>query len=336
MKLGLSLGMAGMGLAEQLAAAGRVERAGADSVASLEAGYDVFAVTSALAGVTARPRLFSGVATWARPPVAAARAAATVDELSGGRFVLGLGSMPRAWSRDYYGIDSDRPVARMREYVEVIRGALGSHARPFTHAGEHFSINGYRLPREPVRERVPIHLGATRPGMARLAGEVADGVLVNFVCTPDWLVDVVLPAVRGGEDVSGRRVERGLLVCCAVHDSPATAREWLRESFRGHLRVPYFYQVAAHAGIEPSETRRLAEAGDADGALAAIPDELLDAMGVAGSVPTVCARLAELAEHVDHIQLMPPRHLAGEALAHAIAGIVEVIQANVDEHARAG
>lgn len=326
MRLGISLGMAGLGLREQLAVARRAERAGADSLSSLEAGYDVFALAAALAGESMRARVFSGVATWVRPPVATARAAATVDELGGGRFVLGLGTMPRAWSSDYYGISADRPVARMREYVRVVRGALGSAGEPFHHRGEFFEVRGYRLPSAPVRSEVPIHLGATGAAMARLAGEVADGVLVNFVCTPDWLDQVVLPAVRAGERAEGRRVDRGLLLCCAVSDDRRKARSWLRGSLAGHLRVPYFHRVAEHAGADLTPAGRLAESGDTEGALAAIPDALVERIGVAGGAREVAERLRPLVGRLDHVQLMPPRHLHGPALAEAVDGILEVLR----------
>jgi alkanesulfonate monooxygenase SsuD/methylene tetrahydromethanopterin reductase-like flavin-dependent oxidoreductase (luciferase family) len=317
-RLGLTLGVMGSAPAVNLELSAAAERAGFDTLSLGEAAYDTFAYCAATATASTSVRIYAGVATWTRPPVLTALAAATVDRISGGRFVLGLGSMPRAWNEDWYGIGYQRPLARMREYVEVVRGALLAHSgRALDHEGERFRVRGYRRMEPPLRDDIPIHLAATRTGMARLAGEVADGVLFNFIHSAGWIRDVVGPAVTGGEARSGRRVERGVMVRCAIGDDGERERRVLAASFLNYLEIPYLEDLCRHHGWDLRPARARLAAGDRSGAIAAIPPALVEASAVAGTAAQCRAQLRRYEGLVDWVLLTPPMgRAAGESAAY--------------------
>lgn len=316
MRIGLALGVAGLPLAAAGPLAARAERAGADTLCVGEAWDDSFAAATVVALASRRARVMTAVTTWSRPPVATAVGAVTVDEVAAGRFALGLGTMPAAWSRDRYGIDPSRPLGRMREYVEVVRGAVAATpAEPLHHDGEWFPVRHYPgTPR--ARGPVPVHLAATRPGMARLAGEIADGVLVNVVHTPRWLTDVLLPALQEGEACAGRRVERGVMVRTALHDgSPAgriRALQDARRSLELYRGVPYLAEVAASEGVDLHATPEP-------------PDEIVRALAVVGTVEEVRDALLERYHGlVDWVELTPCSGLGAARLAEAYDGLLDL------------
>lgn len=297
------------------------EDAGFDTVSVGEAAYDSFATASAVARETTRVRVLSGVATWARPPVLTATSAATADRYADGRYALGLGTMPRAWNRDWYGIDPSRPLTRMREYVAVVRRALAATDAPLHHEGEWFRVSGYRRMAPPPRTDVPIHLAATRPGMAALAGEIGDGVLFNVVHTHRWLRETLVPAVSA----SGRRIERGVMVRCVVDDDEERALQLARRSFAMYLGVPYFHEVAEASGHDLTEVERLLGSGDRAGALAAVPDGWLRDAALVGTAEQVRAAATRYEGLVDWLLLTPPTGLDGGALLEHTRRIVDAV-----------
>lgn len=320
MRFGLATGLVGMTpqTLQQLAIA--AEDAGLDTISVGEAGRDSFAMASAVALASSRVRVLTGVATWARPPVLTATSAATVDLLSGGRYELGLGTMPKAWNSDHYSIDYDRPLERMRDYVQVVRGALQAHSgKVLDHAGSHFTVRAYHRMDPPPREDLPIHLAATRPAMARLAGEIADGVLFNAVHTTDWVRQQLVPAVRA----SGRDVEFGVMVRCIIEEDPDLQRAHLARSFGLYLQVPYFYEIAQAAGHDLSEARKLATANRLDDARDALPDIALQQMALCGSPAVVRHQATRYDGLVDWVLLTPPGGLDDAGLADHSTRIID-------------
>lgn len=324
MRLGLTLGVMGSAPAVNRELSAMAEQAGFDTLSLGEAAYDTFAYCAATATASTSARIYAGVATWTRPPVLTALAAATVDRISDGRFVLGLGSMPRAWNEDWYGIAYERPLARMREYVEVVRGALRAHSgEVFDHEGEFFRVRRYRRMEPPLRDGIPIQLAATRTGMARLAGEVADGVLFNFIHSADWIRDVVGPAVTEGEARSGRSIERGVMVRCAIGDDGERERRMLASSFLSYLEIPYLEDLCRHHGWDLEPARARLAGGDRAGAVAAIPVGLVEASAVVGTPAQCRAQLRRYSGLVDWVLLTPPMGLAAEESAAYQRTIVE-------------
>src|SRR5262249_10270707 len=144
-----------------------------------------------------------------RTPFEMANAAADLDELSGGRCILGTSVGGAGWTDIYNGADIDHPLPRMREYIQTMR-AIWDHFA----TGEDFLVEGRfgwaASPpfnpwgvRELVRPRIPIYLAGLKPGMLRLAGEISDGVL-GFLNTPSFVAEHVRPHVTEGARRAGR------------------------------------------------------------------------------------------------------------------------------------
>lgn len=302
--LGLALGLPGLPLTDSRALAARAEAVGTTTIAVGELNYDSFASAAYLAAGTTTARILTGVTTWVRPPVLTATAAMTVSEIASGRFVLGLGTMPASYNRDYYGLDPSRPVARLREYVAVVRATMASTTTDAVDfAGEFYSVNGYCSTRTTVPEYTPpVHLAATRTGMARLAGEIADGVLFNIVHTVDWLREEMVPALNAGAAGNGRQVERGVMLRVVPVDGSVADRErgmaHARQGLSRYLTVPYFRDIAAARGHDPDR----------------LDDQLVNDFVAIGTTEELKERCAAYAGLVDWIEIVPVGGLSPEQM----------------------
>src|SRR5207245_6542260 len=174
-------------------------------------GRDSFLVLAAYGAATTRLGLGNGVVPiYPRHPVAMAQAALTLAEATGGRFTLGIGVSHRAMIEGMLGLALDAPLAVMREYVAVLRGALGAGA---DFEGRHFRVRwSLALPERPVPPR--IHLAALTRKMLELAGEIADGAIL-WLCPPAYVRDVALPALERGRKRAGKTLS-GFEVVAAV------------------------------------------------------------------------------------------------------------------------
>src|SRR5262249_40213951 len=205
------------------------EDAGLDGIWHVEIQREPIVPLTAIAARTKRIRLGTGVAIWARSPVLAALVAANLDELSQGRFVYGLGTGPPDWNPRFHGMSYERPVRRIREYVDVMRGAwkAAHQGSTFDYDGDLYAVQSYQRSLRQERERVPIFLAAVQAGMCALAGEVADGVLFNVLSTPRYVREYALPHLARGAARTGRDpgdVERAAAITAAVSPDRAEAR----------------------------------------------------------------------------------------------------------------
>ncbi len=285
-------------------------------LAAGEARYDSVAVTASLAAATSTVPLMTSVATWSRSPVSAAVAALTLAEISQGRFTLGLGTMPPGWNRDFHGIDPSRPLARLRDYVAVLRAAGQAWAGQVAdYEGEFFTVKGYGSERaEPPQHTVPIHLAATRPAMARLAAEIGDGVIINVVHTTAWLRDSLVPALEEGATRAGRSVPRSVMVRVVLHDGSrrgrAAAMAGASSALARYRPVPYFRDIALAEGLDPD---RLDDEG------------LVKRFVVVGTPEEVALRLMDYAGLVDLVLLTPAAHLPPEELRWTYESLTALI-----------
>jgi 5,10-methylenetetrahydromethanopterin reductase len=325
--VGVSLSFAGLPLRETMRLAARAEAAGFGVVNIGEMVHDSFAAASAVATATTSIAIMTGVTTWQRPPVTTATGATTVDEVSNGRFTLGLGTMPEAWSRDYYGIDPSRPIGRMEAYLEAVRAAMKAHSGATCDVdNEFFSISGYRRAIAPLRDDIPVVLAVTRPAMARLAGRVADGVYFNVIHTTDWIANTLTPEVRCGRSaslLSARSFHRYVMVRAAVDHDAERAHARLANSLRMYLGVPYLYEVASRNGFDMTDVQAHALAGRHDDAVAAIPHELVPAMSVYGPADACASQLLRYRDLVDTVILAPPSGLAPADGLAAVEAIID-------------
>jgi probable F420-dependent oxidoreductase len=315
MKLGVMLSGEALPLRDLLAYGSSLEDAGFDSVWALESQREPFVTLGALAAQTERVRLGTAIALWARSPVLSAMTAANLDELSNGRFVYGLGAGSAFANTAYHGIDYARPAERMREYVEVVRAVWRAHSgATASYEGERFRLEGFGRSIAQPRERIPLYLAAVQERMLSLAGEVADGVIFNICTTPLYFDEFAFEHVRRGAAAAGRdfdEIERTGLVCCAVNEDGALAREWARQQISWYGPIPYIGRLLKAHGFErEAEALRAAgKSGDEQALVAAVSDEMVDTLAAAGTPDEVRGRLERWAPYLDTAILYPASNL---------------------------
>jgi alkanesulfonate monooxygenase SsuD/methylene tetrahydromethanopterin reductase-like flavin-dependent oxidoreductase (luciferase family) len=218
--------------------------------------------------------------------------AATLNELSGGRLILGLGLQARGYVEGWHGQRYERPVRAMREYLTILRRMFTGE--PVTFEGELFSVRNFQLTMQPPERPLRIYMAAIGPQMLRLAGELADGVL-GYCWSLEYVRDVVLPNLHEGAERGGRSLD-GFDVACGF---PALVGEL--DQIRGQALMfataggssPEYAKSfgAAGFGSEVEEIAAHFETGDVAGALAVVTDEMADAVTIAGSPEHVRDRL---------------------------------------------
>ena len=248
------------------------------------AARDPFTVLSAYAAATERIRLGTGVTPiYARTPVATAQTAATLDEYSGGRMILGLGVSHRPVVEGWYGQEIGKPVREMREYLGVVRAILRGEDPP---QGEKWRT-GFRFMGYGAREDLPVYIAGLSPAMLRLAGEMADGVIL-WLCEPGYIRDVVVPEVRKGREKAGKPLEGFDIVAAvpsAVTDEPGAARDTLRGDLIPYFSLPFYRAMIERAGFAEDIAafdERMRE-GDAKAASAQISDAYLETLAAIGT-----------------------------------------------------
>jgi probable F420-dependent oxidoreductase len=276
-------------------AIGRVQRAeelGYDGAFVTHiAGRESLTVLTAYAMRTSRIRLGTGVVPiYTRTPATMAQTAATLDELSGGRLTLGLGVSHRPVVEGWHGQTIDKPVAEMREYAGIVRAILRGEHPP---AGEKWQT-GFHLSGLDPRPELPIYVAALSPAMLRLAGEIADGVIL-WLCTPSYIRDVVIPELRTGRERAGKPLD-GFDVLPAVPtglvDDPATAYGSLRRELIPYFGLPFYRAMIERSGFADEVAAYDAAAGDLERMQAAISDRFLAELAAVGDRDTVRAGIA--------------------------------------------
>src|SRR6202165_2781867 len=188
-------------LDESVARAKAAERLGVESVWLTQLPYarDAALVLAAYANATQRIGFGTGVLPiYTRHPTAMVQMAASLDELSGGRFTLGMGISHKVTVESMWGLHLDSPVDAMREYLDIVRTSLrdGGCAIDGKHFSAHWAYSG------PRRAEMPVMISALNPRMLELAGEQADGVVL-WMCSPAYIRDPVVPAVTAGRARAG-------------------------------------------------------------------------------------------------------------------------------------
>jgi probable F420-dependent oxidoreductase len=226
-----------------------------------------------------------------RGPALLAMAVSTTDAMSNGRAICGIGvSSPQIVS-DWNAQSYDKPLLRARETIEVLRAMFSGEK--VNYDGETVKVNGYRM-MPPPRRPIPIYLGALNRGMLRLAGEVADGVVINML--GESFVPTVLAEVRKGAEKAGRNpddIEVVMRVQCCVTDDPAPVREAFASGFGAYIVAPGYDTFFTWQGFgDVVDGVREGRANrDRAASRAAVSDKLLDALVVAGTADVVRDRL---------------------------------------------
>jgi F420-dependent oxidoreductase-like protein len=307
MKLGLSLGYAAPGTnpAELFPLVQEAERLGFDSVWVAEAwGTDAVSVLGWLAARTERIKLGSAIMQIpGRTPANTAMTAATLDLLSGGRFLLGLGTSGPQVVEGWHGQPWGKPLGKTREYVEVVRAAL--RRQVVEHHGDHYRIpwdgsdstglgKPLKLMLRPLRAEIPIYLAALGPKNVALAAEIADGWLPIFV-DPERFHDAFGPSLAAAPPDFEIAATASVLVGDDI--------EALRDALRPHVALyvggmgakgrNFYNALVRRYGWEDAAERiqELYLAGRQREAIAAVPDELVDAVALVGPKKRIAERL---------------------------------------------
>ncbi len=344
MKLGVHVGYWGLGMGpqDQLQVVQEAERLGYDSVWTAEAyGSDAATVLAWLAAGTSKIRLGSAIFQMpGRSAAMTAMTAATIDELSGGRMVLGIGSSGPQVAEGWHGQRFARQLQRTREYVTVVRTALARERLEFH--GETIDLplpNGpgkaLKLMISPVQERIPIYLAAIGPKNTALAGEIADGWIPTFF-SPEYVADFreLLQEGASRADRSLDDFDIAPTVNAYVSDDRELARNLMRpilalyiggmgsreQNFYNNLVQRYGFADAAR------EIQDLYLGGKKEEAGAAIPDELIDLVSLCGPRDVVRERLAAYRDAGVGTLMITPMAWTAEDRVAQLRAVAELAQ----------
>ncbi|HZS06986.1 MAG TPA: LLM class F420-dependent oxidoreductase [Blastocatellia bacterium] len=313
MRLGVNFGYWGPDSKDNVTLAQEADRLGYHSVWTAEAyGSDAVTTLVWLAAKTERINVGTAIMQMtARVPAMTAMTAATIDLLTGGRMLLGIGASGPQVVEGWHGVPYGKPLGRTREYVEIIRTVL-KREKPLEHHGEHYDIPArggsglgkpLKLITHPLRSDIPIYLAAIGPKNVALAAEIADGWL-PFLISPErmgiyreWL-DEGFARAGGGKDLSSFDIAPSVTVALgddvnacrnsvkpfiALYVGGMGARE---KNFYFNLVCRYGYEEAAHKIQDLFLSGRKAEA------TAAVPDELVDEVALCGPRERIAERLS--------------------------------------------
>jgi alkanesulfonate monooxygenase SsuD/methylene tetrahydromethanopterin reductase-like flavin-dependent oxidoreductase (luciferase family) len=279
----------GKSLEKTLARVALADELGFDSAYTTHiAGRDSLTVLMAYASVSERIRLGTGVVPiFSRTPATMAQTAATIDEYSNGRMVLGLGVSHRVTVENWHGQKITKPVSQMREYLQGVRAILRGEEPPDSEFfPTKFAFMGYS-----ARPDLPIYVAALSPNMIKLAGELADGVML-WLCCPSYIESTVVPALREGVEASGRSFDDFDVVAAvptALTDDPDAAKATFRQDLIPYASLPFYRAMLESSGFadELAEFDAGMGAGDVERAKAGLSDRMIDELAVIGDADAV-------------------------------------------------
>jgi probable F420-dependent oxidoreductase len=280
-----------------------VEDAGFDGLWFTESGRTAYTGCTGAALHSSRVDIGTAVAlAFPRSPMVTAQIAWELADATGGRFILGLGTQVKAHIERRYGMRFDHPGSRLREYVLALRAIFESFqtGAPLQVDGDYWRLDLLPATWSPgpiEHPEVPVYVAAVRPWMARMAGEVADGIHVHPFHSPRYLAEVVLPGVHDGATQAGRDPAQLRVVCPVMANVGDTEQELAAARDAHRLRVAFYGSTRTYRGVfdlhgwEGTSDRlhELQRAGDLAGMAATITDDMLDTY-------TVTATWAELAD----------------------------------------
>ena len=323
MKYGLILGSPS--IEGQMQTAARADAAGFESVWTTEFFNQHGLVRlAAVATATERVKLGTAIAyAFMRTPMLAASAAMDIDELSGGRMILGLGSGTERMNKEWYSMPFDDPPApRIKDAIGLVRAAIeAKDGGGLVYEGPYYQVKipAFQRPRA-AREHIPVCLAAVNKGMIRAAAATADGLIGHPVFTRTYIRDSVLPVLAGSQ------CEMLPYVITSVADSTEQARN----EARGQIAF-YYTTRLYHSILEPHGWQAQGEAiasafrkGDFAAMAAAVTDEMIDEIAIAGTPDEVRDQLKAwdgLAEHV--ILYTPSIGMKGGRIQENLDAIVD-------------
>ncbi len=277
-----------------------------------------WAAMAVAAAATSTLDLESGIAmAFVRSPFETACAALELDQISNGRFTLGLGTAPRTWTEEAFGHDFSPPISRLREVIEIFRlvndAAVTGSPSIADYDGTHYqlSFEGLHPTFAPDARRVPVWIAALRERLCELAGECADGFIGHSIWSPWWLRERVLPAVargaeRVGRDPSDLHVQ--LWLTASIDPDPHQAALAARGNVVFYASIPSYRDYFAAHDFGPMfddlvDARRSLPLHDC---IDLVPVEAARTFAVCGTEDEVAAEIAAVGAHADSMCVKPP------------------------------
>jgi probable F420-dependent oxidoreductase len=316
--------------------AAEFEHIGLDGAWSFEGNHDPFVPLTLASQTTQRIELGTAIAVaFARTPMMAAHIAWDLQALTGGRFILGLGTQIRPHIEKRYGMPWSKPAARLKEYVDAVRTIWDcwSTREPLEFRGEfytHTLMPPFFRP-EPLDGPAPrIYLAGVGPHMMHTIGEVADGFFVHPFHSPEFLRAVTLPALAAGSVAAGREPDAVDIACLTIvamgedEASLAEARTKARAQLAFYGSTPAYAGVLEHHGYQDlqPELNTMSKQGRWRDMTSLIDDDLLDLLVVSGSPAEVGRAVANRNTFADRTTMMfyGPAP-SSEAIAETVAAI---------------
>ncbi len=310
--IGVTLHTGDLGIDDILGYAREAESLGYDGFwLTEESGKEAFSVLALLARATTRIQLATGILSfYTRTPTLLAMGASTIYRLSGGRFALGLGQGGVGFMERGHGIKTERPLARARETVEIVRGLLTS--RRFSYEGQWFRPRDFHLREGPVDGPVPIYLSALNPKMVGVAARVADGFIANWL-TEESLAEyrdiIQRDATAAGRDPKSVKVLTLLMTCVDPADEAAMTA--MRQGLAFYFASEHYHHIAEISGFghEAKEIKAVWDRGDFTGASRMVTDAMCEKLSLTGSPAGCRKRLHWMLEAGVYPIIYPlPRH----------------------------
>lgn len=312
-KLGISL--FGLPVGEIARTAASADRAGFDSLWTSEfMQRSAIVPLSVMSEVTRSSVIGSGIMYGVgRSPVILASEARSLDDLTKGRFILGLGSGTRRMIADWHGEDPHSPAIRMEELVPLVKAIWLADSKPVDHEGSYYRVHVVPfpdgLPDRPRQAR--IYTAGVNPRMIEVAGRVADGFLGHTLFTRSYIEDVVLPALERGRQRCDRpenAVKVVTFILAGISDEELPAREDAAKMIAFYASVKSYSKLFESAGFG-AEADRIREAftrRDREAMVKSVTDRMIDEFSISGTADQVNARLSRYAGLIDELVLFPP------------------------------
>ncbi len=315
-------------ISEFAAGTAHAEALGLDAVLVEETKDDPFQLLALGAAATSSIALGTSVAmAFPRSPTVMAMSAWSLQKLSGGRFVLGLGSQVRAHIERRYGMAWHAPAPWMRDYVNAVRAVWScwQDGTPLDYVSDTYTVNlmvPLFNPGPIEHPRIPIHIAAIGPNMCAVAGEVADGVRLHPVCTPRFIDEEVTPSLKRGASRAGRDMSeveicmKPLIGTAPTEAALAVVAETVRARVAFYLSTPTYRRTfALHGWLDIAERASvLARQQRWDELPALVTDEMLHTVATVATHDRIATALIErYANRVDRIEFSIPIKTEGDA-----------------------
>ena len=292
------------------------ENAGFHSVWSTELYRTAFQQISAATHDTSKINLGTAVSlAFTRSPLITALNSLDIDELSNGRFILGLGTGAKYTNEKYHGVSYGKPVKRIKECIQIIRHFISSAHKDtdYEFNGEYYKIKtkGYKRAFVPVKNSIEIYLAGIGEKMIQTSAEIADGYIGHVVCSKEYLKDVVIPSLNKGFNISKRYDDFVVssIITCAVSDDIEKAVNDAKATIGFYATVKTYKEPFLLHGFEEdlSKIRSAYFDNDIKTMIASVPDRMVDIFAIVGSSQH-CAEQIDIYREIIDLPILSVPH----------------------------